>query len=111
MSKAYTIGGNACTINNLICAYTDPYNPLDLPPYTIRLLYKDGVTPTFSKGTPTQVSASPNIWDLTYENSDWERLLEGHADLLEVLGANTTGVRDMRYMFQRMRCINFCGAI
>ena len=76
----------------------DPYNPLDLPPYTIRLKYKQGTTPEFSKGTGIQVSQSPNIWDLTYENSNWNELLYLHVDLLEVLGANTTGVTDMHWM-------------
>ena len=76
------------------------YNPLNLPPYTIRLKYKDGVTPLFAKGTGVQVSQNPNIWDLTYENSDWSFLLDSyHTNLLEVLGANTTGVTNMNYTF------------
>ena len=77
----------------------DPYNPLGLPPYTIRLVYFAGATPTFSKGTATQVSQELNIWDLTYENSNWNQLLYHHEDLCEVLGANTTGVTSMSYMF------------
>lgn len=77
----------------------DPLNPLNLPPYTIRLLYKNGVTPTFNKGTGIQVSQSPNIWDLTYTNSNWYGLLESHEDLLEVLGGNTTGVTNMSLLF------------
>lgn len=76
----------------------DPYNPLGLPPYTIRLRYADGVTPTFSKGTGVQVSASPNIWDLTYENTNWRTLRQDDRQLLEILGANTTGVTNMGYM-------------
>lgn len=74
-------------------------NPLDLPPYTIRLKYKDGITPTFTKGTGVQVSQEQNIWDLTYENSDWSYLLYIHDDLLEVLGANATGVTNMAHTF------------
>ena len=76
----------------------DPYNPLNLPPYTIRLKYEEGTTPTFSKGTAVQVSQTPNIWDLTYNNTDWTQLLYQHASvhskasLIEVLGANTTNV-------------------
>lgn len=79
--------------------HVDPYNPLNLPPYTIRLKYTDGVTPTFSKGTAVQVSSSPNVWDLTYENSNWSQLLYTHSDLLEILGANSTGVTNMGAMF------------
>jgi surface protein len=76
----------------------DPLNPLNLPPYTIRLLYKDGVTPSFSKGTGIQVSQSPNIWDLTYNNNNWSSLLYRHGNLLEILGGNTTGVKSMEMM-------------
>lgn len=78
---------------------SDPYNPLDLPAYTLRLKYTDGVTPTFDKGTAVQVSSSPNVWDLTYHNSDWSRLLFNHTDLIEVLGANSTDVRNMNGLF------------
>lgn len=77
----------------------DPYNPYKLPAYTIRLLYKDGVTPSFNKGTGVQVSQSPNIWDLTYMNNDWSNLVNNHRDLLNVLGANAENVKSMRYTF------------
>lgn len=78
--------------------YPDPYNPLNLPPYTIRLRYKSGVTPTFDKGTGVRVSSSPNVWDLTYTNSNWNKLLEAHTDLLEIICANTTGVTIMSHL-------------
>ena len=70
-----------------------------LPPYTIRLRYMDGVTPTFNRGTAVQVSSSPNIWDLTYEHYKWNALLYQHATLLEVIEANTTGVSNMTDLF------------
>lgn len=71
-----------------------------LPPYTIRLKYKEGVTPSFSKGTAVQVSSSPNVWDLTYENTDWSGLIYSNSSLLEVIDGNTTGVVNMRRMLQ-----------
>lgn len=86
----------------------DPYNPLDLPGFTIRLRYTNGVTPTFSYGTAVQVSSSPNIWDLTYDGGNshsWEYLLRNHTELLEVIGANTRSpdksshITNMYYMF------------
>lgn len=92
-----TINGNPILINgNFISdvSYITPMNP-----YTLRLKFKDGFTPRFSKGTGVQVSSSPNIWDLTYENSDWSRLLYSHEYLLEVINANTTGVTNMSRMF------------
>lgn len=70
-----------------------------LPPYTIRLKFTDGVTPTFRYGTGVQVSSSPNIWDLTYENTDWSFVLFSQSRLLEVIDANTTGVTNMESMF------------
>lgn len=70
-----------------------------LPPYTLRLKYKEGVTPTFDYGTGVLVDATNNIWDLTYENSSWFILLNGQTDLLEVLAANTSGVNNMACMF------------
>lgn len=71
-----------------------------LPAYTIRLKFTEGVTPTFSKGTGSQVSASPNVWDLTYENADWSLLLRNQRNLIEVIDANTTGVTKMYQMFE-----------
>ncbi len=69
-----------------------------LPPYTIRLKYKQGTTPTFSKGTGVLYDAEQNIWDLTYENTAWIALLSNHTNLLEVIEANTEGVVNMNDM-------------
>ena len=49
----------------------DQYNPLNLPPYTMRLRYIDGFTPTAFTGTITQVSSTPNIWDFTFAEPNW----------------------------------------
>lgn len=79
----------------------DPYNPLGLPPYTIRTRWTEDFTPTITGVTGavvTQVSAEPNIWDITYQNTTWTRLFNdagSHANLIEVLGANTTNVTVM----------------
>lgn len=70
-----------------------------LPPYTIRLQFTEGVTPTFSTGTLAQVSSSPNLWDLTYNNTEWASLCNGQRDIIKVIGANTTGVTDMHNLF------------
>lgn len=70
-----------------------------LPPYTIRLEYTEGVIPHFDKGIGTQVSQLPNIWDLTYNDTDWSFLLNYQLDLKNVLDANTTNVTNMDSMF------------
>lgn len=90
--------------NGIVGKAIDPYNPLNLPAYTIRLKYDDGYTPTFNKGTGVQVSQSPNVWDLTYENDSWYDLFNQRTRLLEVLGANTTGVTNMSRTF--IACYN-----
>lgn len=83
----------------------DAYNPLNLPPYTIRLKYEQGTTPTFSKGTGVLVDAEQNIWDLTYENKDWERLLYNQSNLIEVIGANSLYVKNMKSLFNMCRSL------
>jgi len=86
----------------------DPYNPLNLPPFTIRVKYKAGVTPTLnaSNATKVQVSSEPNIWDITYQSSIWTGLFRlahldepAYDDMLEVLGANTEGVTGLSHLF------------
>ena len=81
----------------------DPYNPLGLPPFTIRCKFRSGYTPT--KGdSQTLVDAEENVWDIYKNSTDWSNLLaqsysDGQYPLLEVLGANTTGVTNMFCLF------------
>lgn len=93
------IGNKVLKIGDRWLNSPDQYNPLGLPPFTIRLKFSEGVTPTFNKGTGVQVSSSPNVWDLTYEYQWWTQILAGQYDLIEVLGANTTGVTSMNSVF------------
>lgn len=88
----------------IITEFVDPLNPLGLPPYTIRVKYSDGNNPT-GYGTKVQVSQSPNIWDITYETSDWQNMFRSQASLLEVLGANTTDVTSMYNLFYDCRAL------
>lgn len=92
-------GNKVVTYNNKWAKYDSVPPGPSLPPYTIRLKYKQGTTPTFSKGTGVLYDAEQNIWDLTYENPDWTDLLRGHADLIEVIEANTSNVTNMSNMF------------
>jgi surface protein len=88
------------THNNRWVDGHDPLNPLDLPPYTIRLLYPDGYSPKSSgHGSWKRVSSSPNIWDVTYENNNWSSLLDGQFRLLAVICANSSNVTNMSNMF------------
>lgn len=76
----------------------DPYNPYDLPPFTLRLLFPDGIIPQARLGTFTQVSSSPNIWDLTYEGTRWFSM-QISRELIAVLGGNTTDITQFGSIF------------
>lgn len=78
----------------------DPYNPLDLPPRTIRLKYKPGAvcsihSPYGNYFTLTQVSEEPNIWDITGTDpilgGSWSYAFENDTNIIEVLGGNLSG--------------------
>ena len=84
------------------------YNPLNLPPYTIRFRFADGGSPSRNAGILTRVSTSPNVWDLTYTSPDWSKLFYGNGlnywsseSVLEILGANSTNVTNMDSMFYK----------
>jgi len=75
-----------------------------LPEYTIRLKFRDGVTPSISRGTLTQVSAEPNIWDFTLSNANWSYIFQ-RQEITEVIAANIVGVTDLSYAFY------YCGSL
>jgi surface protein len=83
--------------------YKDNYNPLGLPPYTIRCKYATGTTPTEGESR-TLVDQEQNIWDITNDNISWSLFFNEDTDLIEVLGANSTGVTDMTCVF--LECHN-----
>lgn len=65
------------------------YNPLGLPPYTMRILFDapfyDPTDYTYVPGTWTRVSTTPNIWDFTYPSTNWGRgTLDENLDLFEL---------------------------
>lgn len=101
------LGNRSLFVNGMRLSAIDsaPGPTPSLPPYTIRLKFTEGVTPAFAYGTGVQVSSSPNVWDLTYENASWSRLLRLQTDLLEVIAANTTYITSMDNMF------NACSAL
>lgn len=75
------------------------YNPLGLPPFTIRLQMVDSsVTPT-GRGTWSRVSDTEDTWDCTYDNTSWDGLFYYNTGIKAVLGANTEGVLSMSGTF------------
>lgn len=103
----------------------DPYNPLNLPPFTLRVEFY-GTDASFD---PTQYSwiagtwtaAGGSAWDWTYQNAVWS---DGTISILRylnparqtyrsitanmhcnILGGNTTGVTNMAFLFSTNRYI------
>lgn len=102
------IGNKVLKIGDRWLNGSDRLNPLNLPPYTIRLKYPIYYDPDetvreepilWNGGTKTLVDYENNIWDVTKVSTDWSGLLYNNSSLLEVLGANTTGVTNMSGMF------------
>ncbi len=83
-------------------SWVDPYNPLGLPPHTIRCQFSEGYTPSIANTTAVQVSSSnPNLWDITTNSTtDWSGLLRENTELLGVRGANSTGITNIEDMFR-----------
>lgn len=78
----------------------DPYNPLGLPPFTIRIRFGLSHTPTMGD-SQTRVPDTNDVWDITYNNTDWSNLLYSErVYVYEILGANTTGVTAMGRRFE-----------
>lgn len=99
MSRIYNINNHLMEYNDSCINYKVNYNPLNLPPYTIRVKFPTGFTPE-TGDTRTLVDADENIWDLRRPNISWQNFFYGkHGCLLKVLGANTTNVEDMTGLF------------
>lgn len=100
-NKVLNINGNWLNPNG---APVDPYNPLGLPPRTVRVRTNDGKVPIKSSGatyeTSTHVPGTTNVYDVFKDSESFESLLEGSNNVLEVLGANTTGITNMYSMFK-----------
>ena len=98
--KIYTFDNKIMTLDGKWMEQPSAPPAPSLPPYTIRLKFTEGVTPTFAYGTGVQVSSSPNVWDLTYENTSWYRVLQSQTNLIEVIDANIVGVTILERLFR-----------
>ena len=88
---------------------TDPYNPLNLPPNTVRVRTNDGAAPkknsNTSYETATLVEGTTDVYDVYKSGTDFAFLLFNSNNVKEVLGANTTGITNMYAMF------NYCTSL
>ena len=86
----------------------DPYNPLNLPPNTVRVRTNDGLVPYKSSDvnaalatydTATLVEGTSDVYDVYKHGNDFFNFLNSSYNVIEVLGANTRGVTEMYNMF------------
>ena len=83
----------------------DPYNPLNLPPNTVRVSTIYEAAPIKSSNDPatyetaTLVEGTSDVYDVYKSGTDFYRFLQQCYNVIEVLGANTTGVTNMSHMF------------
>lgn len=99
-----SFNGNALSLNGygLVVSGQNPYNPLNLPAYTVRFQFDDSsYDPTQVSGWKagsawTRVSTSPNIWDyytgtvhgsISAYTSTFENKFNDNANTVHVLGA------------------------
>ena len=100
----FTTGNMFASINNKLVKRFDPFNPLDLPPNTVRVRTDDWKAPRTgsytSYETATRVPGSiGGVFDVYKSGTDFTNLLYSSNNVVEVLGANTTGITNMNSMF------------
>lgn len=101
--SAYSMNTNLDEVYTVYFAEDDPYNPLNLPANTVRVRTSDGNVPV--KGTyatyqtATLVEGTSDVYDVYKSGTSFEYLLYGSNNITEVLGANTKGIINMKYMF------------
>ena len=101
--KVYTYNNKVLTNSangKWLKKYVDPCNPLELPPLTIRIKFSAGYNPAPSYAYPpitvTAVTGQPDIYDICLNRTDsWSQFFRGDTHIIEILGANTTGVTNM----------------
>lgn len=83
--------------------FTSPYNPLDLPPGVIRVRTSDRKPPDKSEYTTYEsavlVPGTTDVYDVYKSGTDFSNVLRDNGNVIEVLGANTSNVTNMTYMF------------
>ena len=89
--------------NNYLLKYYDKYNPLHLPPNTVRVRTNDGNVPIknflSSYQTATLVDGTSDVYDVYKSGTSFESLLQGCTNVIEVLGGNTSDITNMDSMF------------
>lgn len=84
----------------------DPYNPLGLPANTVRVRTSDGNPPIkvqqeTSYEIATLVQGTSDVYDVYKSGTDFITLLANSSNVVEVLGANATGITSTDSMFYK----------
>ena len=96
-----TIGGNRLEGGHL--TPPEPPGPTPLPPNTVRVRTNDGNVPykhqyaTYQ--TATLVQGTTDVYDVYMSGTSLYCLLYKSTNIVELLGANTTGITNMKQMF------------
>ena len=106
INKSLAYSADTLVYNNecelLWPGYIDPCNPLNLPPNTVRVRTNDGAIPNkdyASYETATLVEGTSDVYDVYKSGTDFYNLFSYSNNVVEVLGANTTGITNMNSMF------------
>ena len=97
MAKILSFDNKLMKIGNGLLgpAEVTPPGPV-LPANTVRVRTNDGNPPTkgsyTSYDTATLVSGTTDVYDVYKSGTNFESLLDGCTNIIEILGANTTGV-------------------
>lgn len=110
MTTIYTYNGQVLTeasTGKWLAEKPDPFNPLNLPANTVRVRTSDGNVPDTQYSnydTATLVPGTSDVYDVYKSGTDFSDLLYLSTNVIEVLGANTTGITNMSRMF--MSCVD-----
>ena len=89
------------TAGSSALCWHDLYNPLDLPPNTVRVRTNDNAAPANRMATyetATLVEGTTNVYDVYKSNNNFDMLLNQSTNVIEILGANTKSVTSMSDM-------------
>lgn len=102
MSRLFTINNRICTASNIALYLGEQYNPLNLPPFTVRVRTNDGQPPIKNEAyytSATLVPGTSDVYDVYKDSIYFTDMLKGCTNVIEVLGANTANVVSMSNMF------------
>lgn len=106
-SSGLAYNNNLLKFNNYVISSGSapvPPGPV-LPSNTVRVKTSDGQPPIKDKAAPasyetaTLVAGTSDVYDVYKSGTNFFGLLASSINVIEVLGANTTGITNMQYMF------------